>query len=321
MSTSPSLPSTPTPLLPTPLLPTPHSPTPLLPTPPITGKTQLLAVIGQPIGHSLSPLMHNAALAEMGLDWRYVAFGIDPGALAVGVAGMAAIGLRGFNVTIPHKQAILPLLAEVSAVAEVVGAVNTVWRSAAGWCGTNTDVEGFLMPLRGLDRDWSAMQVLVLGHGGAARAVVAGCRELGCAGIRVVGRDADRLDLFRRSWSGANGLTSGLTIAPWSELDEHLGSADLIVNTTPIGMAPNPDASPLTEAQAELIRADAIAYDLIYVPNPTRFLQQALGRGAIAIDGLEMLVGQGAAALRIWTGGEVPIATMRRTLRQHLGLV
>jgi shikimate dehydrogenase len=287
---------------------------------PITGKTQLLAVIGCPIGHSLSPLMHNAALAEMGLDWCYVALPIAPEDLAIGLAGMLAIGVRGFNVTIPHKQVILPLLGSVAPVAGAVGAVNTVWRSELGWCGTNTDVAGFIGPLRGLDRDWSTTRVLVLGHGGAARAVVAGCRELGCGAVRVVGRDADRLAAFRDSWSADYGLTNGLTIAPWADLDQHISSADLIVNTTPIGMAPNTDASPLTDAQAELIRADAIAYDLIYVPNPTRFLQQAAGRGAMAIDGLEMLVGQGAAALQIWTGQEVPIATMRRTLQQHLGL-
>lgn len=300
--------------------PTPYAPTPLLPPSPITGKTQLLAVIGHPIGHSLSPLMHNAALAEMGLDWRYVALPIAPEDLAIGVAGMGAIGIRGFNVTIPHKQAIMPLLVEVCPLAQAVGAVNTVWRSAVGWCGTNTDVAGFLSPLRGLDRDWSTTRVLVLGHGGAARAVVAGCRELGCSGIRVIGRDADRLVAFRDSWSAAHELTNGLTIATWADLDQHLGEADLIVNTTPIGMAPNTDASPLTDTQAEGIRPDSIAYDLIYVPNPTRFLQQAAGRGAIAIDGLEMLVGQGAAALGIWTEQEVPIETMRRTLRLHLGL-
>ncbi len=296
--------------------PTPHSPTPLFPSP-ITGKTKLLAVIGSPIGHSLSPLMHNAALAEMGLDWRYVALAIAPEDLAIGVAGMEAIGIQGFNVTIPHKQAIVPLLAEVSPVAQAVGAVNTVWRSGAGWCGTNTDVAGFLGPLLALPRDWTTTQVLVLGHGGAARAVVAGCRELGCAGIRVVGRDGDRLAAFRDSWSAEYGVT----IAPWNDFDRYLEGADLIVNTTPIGMAPNVELSPLTDAQAELIRPDAIAYDLIYVPNPTRFLHQAAGRGAMAIDGLEMLVGQGAAALQIWTGQEVPIATMRRTLQQHLGLI
>jgi shikimate dehydrogenase len=182
-------------------------------------------------------------------------------------------------------------------------------------------VAGFIGPLLALPRDWSTTQVLILGHGGAARAVVAGCRELGCAGIRVVGRDADRLATFRDSWSAINGGTNGLTIAPWSDFDRYLEEADLIVNTTPIGMAPTVELSPLTDAQAELIRPDAIAYDLIYVPNPTRFLQQAAGRGAMAIDGLEMLVGQGAAALQIWTGQEVPIATMRRTLKQHLGLI
>lgn len=153
----------------------------------ITGTTQLLAVIGDPVRHSFSPLMHNAAIARMGLDYVYVALPIKPADLAVALRGFGAIGLAGFNLTIPHKQAILPLLDGVSEVAQAVGAVNTVRWTGSGWVGTNTDVAGFLSPLIALGRDWSQTAAIVLGNGGAARAVVAGCSQLGCGAVHVVG--------------------------------------------------------------------------------------------------------------------------------------
>lgn len=278
----------------------------------ITGKTKLLGVMGDPIEHSLSPIMHNAAIAQMQIDFAYVPFHIRPEDLNTAIAGFRAIDLRGFSVTIPHKQTIMPLLSEITDVAKAIGAVNTVWKSDRGWCGTNTDIVGFIAPIK--ERDWKSSIALVLGNGGAARAVVAGCDQLGFAEIHVVGRNSEKLQEFAQSWS-----LDSLSVHPWDQLSKLLPNADLIVNTTPIGMSPNSDQSPLTEEQADLIKSNAIAYDLIYVPNPTRFLQQAQQRKAEAIDGLEMLVQQGAAALEIWTGQTVPDDVMRRSLRVHLG--
>ncbi|OUC13420.1 MAG: shikimate dehydrogenase [Alkalinema sp. CACIAM 70d] len=287
----------------------------------ITGKTKLLGIIGDPIEHSLSPVMQNAALAEMGLDWVYLPFPVQGKNLTDAIAGFSAVGLQGFNVTIPHKQAIIFHLTEVSPLARAVGAVNTVWRSEAGWCGTNTDVAGFLAPLQSLDRDWSSVNVLCLGNGGAARAVVAGCAQLGCKTIQVVGRNPDKLHHFQDSWQGSS-FAQQLSVHPWETLPDLLPTAGLIVNTTPIGMHPQVDQSPLTIAEAALISNQAIAYDLIYIPNPTQFLKQAHDRGAMALDGLEMLVQQGAAALKIWTQqDQVPVDTMRKALQQHLGLI
>lgn len=282
----------------------------------ITGKTKLLGVIGHPIEHSLSPLMHNAALADMGADFVYLPFAIAPEALERAIKGFSAIGLQGFSITIPHKQTIMPLLNEVSEVAQAIGAVNTVWRTEQGWSGTNTDVEGFLAPLRSMQRDWSQSVVVILGNGGAARAVVAGCVELGCAEIHIVGRDAQKLEVFSQSWKPS----FGLQIYPWETLPKMLPRADLLVNATPIGMSPHIEKSPLSLAEADQLKAGVIAYDLIYTPNPTLFLQQVSDRGGVAIDGLEMLIQQGAAALKIWTQKSVPVETMRQALRQHLGL-
>lgn len=285
----------------------------------ITGTTKLLGVIGEPIEHSLSPVMQNAAIAHMDLDYVYLPLPVKTADLGVAIAGFNAIGLVGFNVTIPHKQAILPLLSEISSVAKVVGAVNTVWRTESGWSGTNTDVEGFIAPLQAYNRDWSQAIPLILGHGGAARAVVVGCAQLGCAELHIVGRNVQKLSQFQQSWVNAP-LPITLNIHRWEELPQLLPQADLVVNTTPVGMHPYVEQSPLDTAAMQLLRKDAIAYDLIYTPNPTQFLQQAKQQGAIAIDGLEMLVHQGAAALQIWSGQTPPVDIMRQALRQHLRL-
>lgn len=262
--------------------------------------------------------MHNAAIAHLGLDYVYLPFAIAPENLKTAIAGFDAIGLQGFSVTIPHKQAIMPLLADISPVARMIGAVNTVCRRDKGWSGTNTDEMGFVSPLRALNRDWSQCTVLVLGNGGAARAVVAGCANLGCSRIHVVGRSAERLRTFLSSWTTE--LSTPLNVFEWETLPTLLPQAGLIVNTTPVGMAPVIDASPLTAEEIQQIAPGTIVYDLIYTPNPTRLLHMAQVQGAIAIDGLEMLVQQGAAALELWLGRSAPVEVMRQALKDTLGL-
>ena len=295
----------------------------------ITGKTKLLGVIGHPVEHSLSPVMHNAALANLGLDYVYLPLPVKPEDLDEALKGFAAIGLTGFNITIPHKQAILPFLSTVSPVAEAVGAVNTVWRTDEGWAGTNTDVEGFIAPLLKMGRwedgemgenerqNWSEKIAVILGNGGAARAVVAGTHQLGFREIYVVGRNGLKLEEFRDSWSNSS-FNVNLRIQTWEKLPDLIASSDLLVNTTPVGMYPHGENSPLSLDEISLLPKRAIAYDLIYTPRPTRFLQQAEQQGASAIDGLEMLVQQGAAALKIWLQQPAPVDIMRSSLLQHL---
>ena len=294
----------------------------------ITGTTKLLGIIGHPVEHSLSPVMHNAAIgalqphsanAPMGLDYVYLPLPVKPADLEAAIAGFNAIGLVGFSVTIPHKQAIVPLLSEVSSVAQVVGAVNTVWRTEAGWNGTNTDVEGFIAPLQACNRDWSQTISVILGNGGAARAVVLGLAQLGCTEIHVVGRNLQNLSQFQQSWLNAL-LPISLNVHPWEQLPELMSQADLVVNTTPVGMYPNVEQSPVEAVAMQGLKEGAIAYDLIYTPNPTQFLRQAKEQGAITIDGLEMLVQQGVAAFKIWLGQTPSVDIMRQSLQQHLGL-
>ncbi|MEH2356570.1 MAG: shikimate dehydrogenase [Nostoc sp.] len=307
----------------------------------ITGKTKLLGVIGHPVEHSLSPVMHNAALAQLvvgvsvsereasrrediaqlGLDYIYLPFPIEPQNLEVAIAGFAAVGVVGFSVTIPHKQAIIPLLSEITPLAQTIGAVNTVSRQNNQWVGTNTDIEGFIAPLQTTyKQDWSQKVAVILGNGGAARAVVAGCIQLGFAQIHVVGRNMQRLQEFRNSWSNSS-LADKFQVHQWEELPKLIPQANLLVNTTPIGMYPKVDESPLSVEEIANLPTGAIAYDLIYIPKPTQFLQQAEKQGAIAIDGLEMLVQQGVAALKIWLHLEtLPVEVMRQALQNHLGL-
>ena len=290
----------------------------------ITGKTKLLGVIGYPITHSLSPVMHNAAIQAINnqqnvIDYVYLPFPIKPEDLNIAIAGFSAIGVRGFNITIPHKQTILPLLSEVSDIARSVGAVNTVYLTDKGWAGTNTDVDGFLAPLKTYNWQWHQKVAVILGNGGASRAVVAGCAQLGFAEIHVIGRSENKLTAFQESWVNSP-LPVNLKIHKWDEMSRLISQADLLVNTTPVGMSPHIDRSPVDAVLLDQLSSGAIVYDLIYIPNPTQFLQQAQERGAIVIDGLEMLVQQGAAALELWLQQSVPVDMMRHSLRQHLGI-
>ena len=293
----------------------------------ITGTTKILGVIGSPISHSLSPIIHNAAIEQLGLDYRYLAFPVAPDRLATALAGFAAIGLVGCSVTIPHKQAIMPLLAEISPLATAVGAVNTVWNTPTGWRGTNTDVAGFVSPLAAIQRDWSETTVAILGNGGAARAVVVGCHQLGCGAIHVFGRDAAKLAQFESSWRDIQLPVAGsatprpVTIEThlWAELPALINKDNLLlVNSTPIGMYPQIEDSPIDAETIAKIGANSIAYDLIYTPRPTKFLQLATAVGMLPIDGSEMLVQQGAAAFELWLQQPAPIEIMRQTLIQYL---
>lgn len=300
---------------------------------PISGATALVGVLGDPVRHSLSPAMHNAALRELGLDWVYLALPTPAARLAGVLDALEALDCRGLNITLPHKQAVARLAAERTPLADQVGAVNTlVRRPGGGWLGTNTDVEGFLAPLRGAT---PPRRALVLGCGGSARAVIAGLARLGVERIGVAARRADaRTALVASCQSWAPGLEpvawapeiapepqAAATSAP---LISWLEAADLVVNTTPVGMASatDPAAAPRSPLEADALarlRPGTTVYDLIYTPRPTALLRQAAARGCHTLDGLEMLVQQGAAALRLWSAiDDIPVEAMRQAARTAL---
>jgi shikimate dehydrogenase len=294
--------------------------------PSIRGTTALVGVLGDPVHHSLSPVMQNAALQAMGLDWVFLALPAAAADLAAVVRGLEAMDCRGLNVTIPHKHSVAALTRELSPLAQRLGAVNVlVPMAGGGWHGTNTDVEGFCAPLRRGGASWSGKRAVVLGCGGSARAVVAGLVELGFAEIHLAGRRPEALEAFLadcRTW--APQLQSLSWSGEGTALMAALAGADLVVNTTPVGMASasNPaaaEACPLSEPELSALQPSCCVYDIIYTPRPTQLLQRAADRGCQSLDGLEMLVEQGAAALRLWSGrSDVPVAVMRQALLEQL---
>ena len=289
------------------------------------GSTALVGLLGDPVRHSLSPAMHNVALAALGLDWVYLALPVAAPDLATVVAALEALDCRGLNVTIPHKQAVAALAAELSPLAQRLGAANTlVRRPGGGWLGTNTDVEGFLAPLGEGNRPGE--RAVVLGCGGSALAVLAGLEQLGFSSIAVAGRNATTLAALQ---AGCRDWLPALEPLAWTTANDErllqaLAQADLVVNCTPVGMASTRDPmaanrSPLAAAALDRLRPGSGVYDLIYTPRPTTLLRGAAERGCRTWDGLEMLVQQGAAALRLWSGRDtVPVDAMRQAALERL---
>lgn len=286
---------------------------------PISAHTALVGLLGDPVRHSLSPAMQNAALQAMGLDWVFLALPTPAAELTTVVRALEAMNCRGLNVTIPHKQSVAGLAQSLSPLAERLGAVNVlVPMAGGGWHGTNTDVEGFCAPLRRGGTTWGGKQAVVLGCGGSARAVVAGLVELGFGSIQLAGRRSEALQAFLQdcqAWAPQLQALSWASDSP--ALAQALAAADLVVNTTPVGMASasQPDAAlacPLAEAELAALQPGCCVYDIIYTPRPTALLQRASALGCRSLDGLEMLVEQGAAALRLWSGRtDVPVDVMR----------
>ena len=279
----------------------------------INGGTSLVGLLGNPVRHSLSPVMQNAALESMGLNWRYLALPCDSESLDQVMKGLRAVGCQGLNVTIPHKQDIAALCEERSPLAQRLGAVNTlIPGKGGGWFGTNTDAEGFLAPL-GANDTWARRHAVVIGCGGSARAVIAGLQTLDLSSITVVGRRSEALQAFITDLQQDKApLTPCLDNA--GQLNDAIARAALVVNTTPVGMAQhgNPEAMPLGADIWCRLSSEAVLYDLIYTPRPTSWLAAGQQRGHRCIDGLEMLVQQGAASLRLWSGrDDVPVEAMR----------
>ena len=289
------------------------------PSPAITGSTQIVGLLGWPVGHSLSPAMHNAAFAHLGLDWRYVPLPVDPartGAIPQAVAGLRALGLRGANVTVPHKQAVMGCVDRLTPAAEAIGAVNTlVVEKEGSLLGDNTDAAGFIGDLRDHGVDLQDRHVLVLGAGGSARAVVYGLAQAGAARIAIANRTVETAQALAAALQAhARGCPMTAFALP-SDLPELAAQADVIVNCTSLGMTPKVDTSPWPDDLP--FRSSQIVYDLVYNPAATVLLKQAADAGAQAIGGLGMLVWQGAFAFERWTGTPAPVDTMRAAAEAH----
>lgn len=271
----------------------------------IDASTRLCCLIGHPVGHSVSPQMHNAAFNALGLNYVYLAFDIPPEMLVDAVRGLRALCAAGFNVTIPHKVAVMKLLDELDPSAERTGAVNTVVNNHGALRGYNTDLHGIRRVLEGRDLPLS-MPALVIGAGGAARAAVAALIDLGFRRILIANRTLERglaLVEFARS------LGASAEALDLEEGRRRAIECGVVVNATPIGMYPDTGVTPLV---AKEMRRGMIILDLVYNPPRTRLLEEAEKAGAVPISGLDVLVYQGAEAFRLWTNMDPPIEVMRR---------
>ena len=278
-----------------------------------TASTRLVVLLGDPVAHSRSPALHNAAFRALGLPFVYVACRVAREDLPAAVVGLAALGAAGANVTVPHKEAAAALVERLTPAAAAARAVNTlVPLPGGGWEGDNTDVEGFLAPLAPHRAALAGAEVVVLGAGGAARAVAyALLTALTPTRVTIAARTpvrAERLaaDLAPFDPRGA------LAVVPFEEAAPAVRHAALVVNATPVGLPPDPDATPWPDAAG--FHPGLLVYDLVYAPGETRLLRDAAARGATTLDGRAMLLAQAAASFERWTGRAMPLDVARAAL-------
>jgi shikimate dehydrogenase len=278
--------------------------------------TKLCGVIGDPVLHTLSPAMHNAAIAELGIDYAYLAFHVKTPGLGAAVEGIRALGIRGLNVTIPHKVAVAQFLDELDPLARDIGAVNTIVNDEGKLKGYNTDAAGFLQSLQATGFELKGKKVVLLGAGGAARAMGFALAQAGSE-ITILNR--------KRTLSQAMVLSANLERISSSEvtalelntvnLKAVLAEADLLVNATSAGMEPDAEETPVP---TDLLKPGMTVFDVVYAPLETRLLREAASKGCQVVSGLEMLVRQAALAFKLWTGEDAPLEVMREAAMSSL---
>jgi shikimate dehydrogenase len=277
----------------------------------VTGATRLVGIIGNPVAHSLSPVMHNAAFQSLGMDWLYVPLPVEPRNLENAIKGLSGLGFQAANVTVPYKEKVIPFLDRISKAASEIGAANTIIVGSDGsLAGENTDWKGFLSHLSEIGFDPAGRTAVILGSGGSARAVAYALVSSG-AKVSVCSRNVETSAALvdRLSKLGSKEPPEAWSLQRLQEMDREV---DLIVNTTPLGMVPDirsspwPDAVPFPKCRH--------AYDLVYNPPRTRFMEQALDTGIKATNGLGMLVHQAAIGFSLWTGKPAPLDVMKQAI-------
>ena len=282
----------------------------------ISGGTRLCGVIGNPVEHTMSPAMHNAAFAQMGLDYVYVPFKVKKVGLSRAIDGMRGLNIRGLSVTIPHKVAVIPLLDKLDPLAEKIGAVNTITNDDGVLTGSNTDAGGFLQALLARGIEPKGKKIVILGAGGASRAISFILAERG-AHLVILNR------LLELDWAEelAGRLSSFFTreVKALELVEENLSgvlpAADILVNTTSVGMSSNINETPVP---AKLLRPGLVVFDIVYNPIKTRLLKEAEAAGAETVSGVDMFVWQGALAFEKWTGQKAPLDLMKREVIKAL---
>jgi shikimate dehydrogenase len=280
----------------------------------ISGKTRVCGVIGDPIEHSLSPIMHNAAFQALDLDYVYLAFKVKPSCVADAVNGIRALNVRGLNVTMPHKKTEMATLDRIDLSAQIIDSVNTILNKENLLFGFNTDGIGAVRALKENGVALKGRKVLLLGAGGAARAIA-----------YSLAKEADELAVLNRTVKDAQALarlvekaTNKRIVAASLEpedIDVNLQDSDILINATSVGMKPHPEQTPVP---IELLRSNLSVMDIVYNPLETKLARDAKALGAKVVSGVEMLIYQGAASFEIWTGKSAPVEVMRKAALTHL---
>ena len=282
----------------------------------ITSSTSIAAVIGDPVKHSLSPVIHNVGFQSLGIDWFYVACEVKEGDAQSALNAMKTLGLRGLSVTMPHKTAIASLVDSVSAAAQALNSVNTIEVTSDGsLVGHSTDGDGLVASLNEQGVSVIGTSILILGAGGAARSVIDALQRHECRQIFVANRS---LDHAQNAVALAPALAKVVSITNLVDLAEAAAKSDIIINATSVGMTKSPDTVSLSPLAPDLIGPDHIVVDLVYHPIETELLRLARSRGALVVDGLGMLVHQAALQQQIWTGLTPNVSDMYQAALQAL---
>ncbi|MGQ9588800.1 MAG: shikimate dehydrogenase [Planctomycetota bacterium] len=283
----------------------------------ITAKTRICAVIGDPVEHSLSPVIHNAAFEALGLDYAYVAFHVKRGEVGEAIQGVRALGIHGLSVTIPHKADVIPHLDAIDPMAEGVGSVNTVAREDDRLVGYSSDGAGAIRALEEAGVQPAGRRVLLLGSGGAARAIAFALSALApLPSARILGIERPELERLALDLRARTHLKPSIDDLGRASLSSAMAEAEVVIHATPVGMAPK---SGETLVPAELIRRGQVVFDVVYTPLETRLLREARAAGALAVAGLGMFVHQAAVQFELWTGKRAPVELMRRVVLEALG--
>ena len=280
----------------------------------IKGSTNIVGLIGHPVEHSFSPPMHNAAFEALGMDYAYVAFDVDPLNLKSAIDGAKSLNIKGFNVTIPHKIEVMKHLDEIDEVAALIGAVNTIdFKDMKGY---NTDGIGAVKAIEEVT-SIKNRNVVVAGAGGASRAISFYIAKYGADSLTILNRNVEKADNLAKDVSNSN-LINEVKSDSMSEINSHVTDADILIDTTPVGMHPNVDDEPIV--LADNMHDDLVVFDAVYNPNDTVLIKEAVKAGAKPVYGIKMLLYQGAESFRIWTGRDAPVDVMEDALRKTLGL-
>lgn len=281
----------------------------------VNGKTKVMGLIGNPVEHTLSPVIHNTIAKSMDENMVYAAFPVAED-IEAAIKGAYALGIQGMNVTVPYKSDVIPFLAEVDREAEIIGAVNTLVRTEKGYKGYNTDLPGLYRAILREGIEVKGSRVIIVGAGGAARAAAFMCAFNGAENVVILNRTVEKAVRIVEEVKEKTGFTA-MEAKSIHEYDSVVGGGYLVLQATKVGLYPKTEESPITDEP--FFKKAAVVYDLIYTPQETLFMRLAKGQGVAAYNGLKMLLYQGVAAYEMWNQVSVPEEVVEKAYQALLG--